>query len=179
MDDLMLPVNEGDHTRGDPNAPITLLEYGDYECLHCGRAHDIVYRILEKTGNQVLFVFRNYPLLRIHPHAMQAALAAEAAGLQDRFWDMHDALFEHQDSLEDATILAIAEKLKLNVNQFVADMPSKEVEAKVLLDIDSGFRSGVYGTPTFFINGRRHDDSYQYDVLSKAVKSALKSPASQ
>ncbi len=173
MSKLTVPVNERDHVRGPENAPVTLVEYGDYECPYCGAAYPIVKRIQKTMGNDLRFVFRNFPLAEIHPHALHAAYAAEAAGLQDKFWEMHDMLFEHQDALEDDDLLRYAQMLALDTDQFARDFASDEVASKVEEDFSSGVRSGVNGTPTFFINGVRHDDSYDYPELLAGLQSQL------
>lgn len=168
-----MPVNKRDHVRGPENAPVTLVEYGDYECPYCGAAYPIVKRIQKTMGNDFCFVFRNFPLTEIHPHALHAAYAAEAAGLQDKFWEMHDMLYEHQDTLEEDDLFRYAQTLQLNTDQFAHDFSSDEVASKVEEDFSSGVRSGVNGTPTFFINGVRHDGSYDYPELLAALQSQL------
>ena len=116
---LRVPVSNADHSQGPKNAPLVLVEYGDYECPHCGRAYPIVKQVQQTLGNELLFVFRNFPLAEIHPHAMNAARAAEAAGRQGRFWEMHDLLFENQDRLDDQSLQAYASSLELDLDKFV------------------------------------------------------------
>ncbi len=170
MSTLVLTVGARDHIQGNPDAPITLLEYGDYECPHCGRAYPVVQRIEDRLGDSLRFVFRNFPLAEVHPHATHAAYAAEAAGRQHRFWEMHDTLFENQDALEDEDLTDYAEELELDVKQFITDMLSFEIAQRVQEDFMSGVRSGVNGTPTFFINGKRHDGPFDYDFLLAALE---------
>jgi protein-disulfide isomerase len=172
MSRLRPPVGPDDHALGSADAPVTLVEYGDYECPHCGAAHPIVKRALHRLGRDVRFVFRNFPLGEMHPHAVVAAEAAEAAGLQDEFWRMHDHLFEHQDALEPEDLVGYAKRLGLDSARFARDLERDEIEARVRSDFESGVRSGVNGTPTFFINGSRFDESWDEDSLVAAVKHA-------
>jgi len=161
---LSSPVGDRDHAQGADIAPVTLVEYGDYECPHCGRAYSIVKEVQRRLGPQLRFVFRNFPLRESHPHAERAAEAAEAAATQGRFWEMHDALFEHQRTLDDGHILQIAGTLGLDVSKLEKELRSHTHEARVREDFRSGVRSGVNGTPTFFINGVRFDDSWDADT---------------
>src|SRR5687767_15469357 len=124
MTNLTLPVEPRDHSQGSPTAPLTLVEYGDYECPHCGAAYPVVKKLQKKLGSRLRFVFRNFPLTTIHDHAEHAAEAAEAAGAQNKFWEMHDLIFEHQDELEDDQILEYARSLSLDVKKFGADLRS-------------------------------------------------------
>jgi protein-disulfide isomerase len=171
---LHVPVTERDHVQGRPDAPVTLLEYGDYECPHCGRAYPIVKEVQQRLGRQLRFVFRNFPLSEIHPHAQHAAEAAEAAAAQRRFWEMHDLLFEHQRALADGDLVAYARRLDLEVEQFERELGEHMHRRRVREDFLSGIRSGVNGTPTFFINGVRHDDAWDVETLVAAVESALR-----
>ncbi len=173
MSRLTVPVGNRDHIQGKQDAPITLLEYGDYECPYCGQAYAVVKRIQKELGDNLRFVFRNFPLAQVHPHALRAALAAEAAGRQGVFWEMHDLLFEHQDALDDEQLPRYAATLEVDMRRFVADMWSDEVEQRVHEDFMSGVRSGVNGTPTFFINGKRHDGSFDYGSLLAAIERTL------
>jgi protein-disulfide isomerase len=176
MSRLRPPVGADDHVLGPENAPATLVEYGDYECPHCGRAHPIVKRVLRKLGKDVRFVFRNFPLAEMHPHALGAAIAAEAAGLQgaDAFWRMHDWVFEHQDALERDDLVGYAKHLGLDGARFARDLDRHEIEERVRSDFASGVRSGVNGTPTFFIDGVRYDESWDEDTLAAALRAAAK-----
>jgi protein-disulfide isomerase len=167
-----MPVSARDHIRGPMDAPVTLVEYGDYQCPYCGMAHPIVNAVREAMGPDLRFVFRNFPLTTIHPFAEGAAEAAEAAGAQGRFWEMHDWLFEHQDSLAPDDLVAAAAKLRLDVDRFTADLVEHRFAPRVREDFMSGVRSGVNGTPTFFINGVRHDGEWDYDSLLDALREA-------
>ena len=171
---LTRPVSDDDHQQGPANAPVTLVEYGDYECPYCGEAHPIVQAIQREMGNRIRFVFRNFPLTQVHPHAQVAAEAAEAAGAQEAFWPYHDRLFEHQRDLSTHALIGHARDLRLSLDRFERALEQHAFEERVRADFMSGVRSGVNGTPTFFVNGIRHDDSYEYDVLLKAVERASK-----
>ncbi len=173
MSKLTLPVSSRDHVQGPDHARVTLLEYGDYECPHCGEAYPIVKRIQKTMGDDMRFAFRNFPLTEVHPHALHAAYAAEAAALQGKFWEMHDLLFENQDALEDEDLLDLAEGLELDMARWTRDLASERVANKVEEDFSSGVRSGVNGTPTFFINGIRHDAPFDYPVLLAAIQREL------
>jgi len=157
---LTPPVSAKDHTAGPDDAPVTLVEYGDYECPFCGRAHPVVKAVQRELEGQLRFVFRNFPLAEAHPHALLAAQAAEAAGAQGRFWEMHDKIFENQEALELSDIVGYAQSLGLDITQFQADLEAGTFAKKVREDFRSGVRSGVNGTPTFFINGSRYDGSW-------------------
>lgn len=164
MSKLKPPVNENDQQTANVNTSITLVEYGDYQCPHCGHAHPLLKRFLKEYGNDVNFVFRNFPLQEIHPAAHISALAAEAAGRQGRFWEMHDMIFEHQQNLNGHTLLDFAERLSLDIQQFSLDWKNEKIVEKVEKDFESGIRSGVNGTPTFFVNGEKlmtYDGSYE------------------
>jgi protein-disulfide isomerase len=170
---LTVPVSEDrDHIQGAPDAPVTLVEYGDYECPYCGAAEPIVKQVQARMGDRLRFVFRNFPLTTAHPHAEHAAEAAEAAAAQGRFWEMHDLLFANQRRLGDADLRAYAEELGLDLEAFDRDLAEHVHAARVQEDFMSGVRSGVNGTPTFFINGARHDDSYDVEVLLAALERA-------
>ena len=166
---LSLPVTERDHAQGSAEAPLTLVEYGDYECPHCGRAYPIVKEVQRRLGPKLRFVFRNFPLAEMHPHAQHAAEAAEAAAAQECFWEMHDALFEHQRSLDDRHLVQYAQTLGLDPQRFQQDLTSHTYAGRVREDFRSGVKSGVNGTPTFFINGVRHDDAWDIETLTEAL----------
>lgn len=170
---LALPVAKGrDHIRGPANAPVSLVEYGDYECPFCGAAHQIVTAILDRMDGRMQYVFRHFPLATVHPHAEQAAEAAEAAGAQRKFWAMHDMLFAHQQALSPQHLLLYAETLGLDLERFGQDLATHVHAPKVREDFMSGVRSGVNGTPTFFINGIRHDGSWDFETLFMALQRA-------
>lgn len=166
---LALPVSERDHVRGPAHAPVTLVEYGDYECSFCGQAHPIVKAVQARLGRRMRFVFRHFPLSEIHPRALPAAEAAEVAGAQGRFWAMHDLLYESQPALGDTDLVRCAEHLELDVARFVTEVAERVYESRIREDFMGGVRSGVNGTPTFFINGMRHDGAWDVDSLSDAV----------
>jgi protein-disulfide isomerase len=164
---LTVPVNIGsDHIRGSVNAPITLVEYGDYECPYTAMAYPIVKEIIRQFGDKIYFVFRNFPLNDIHPHAQAAAEAAEAAAAQDKFWKMHDYLFEHQKALDYHHLLEYAQKVGLDIEKFKKDMSGHAYTSLIEQSLKSGVDSGVEGTPTFFVNGVRYEDSWDLDTLS-------------
>ena len=173
MSALVVPVGPRDHVIGSPTAPVTLVEYGDYECPHCGRAHPIVKEVLRALGDEIQFVYRHFPLARIHPHAEPAAETAEAAGQFGKFWEMHDLLFEHQDALEGEDLIAYAEALGINGAAAARALMTGQFREKVRADFASGVRSGVNGTPTFFINGMRYDGSWDLPSLREALDAAV------
>jgi protein-disulfide isomerase len=171
--ELALPISEErDHIAGPAGAPVTLVEYGDYECPYCGAAYPIVKEVQARMGDTLRFVFRNFPITTSHPHAEQAAEAAEAAAVQGRFWQMHDHLYEHQRRLTDPDLHQYAEEVALDVDRFDSELAEHVHEQRVREDFMSGVRSGVNGTPTFYINGRRHDDSYDAETLLAALERA-------
>jgi protein-disulfide isomerase len=170
---LTVPVDVArDHTQGPADAAVTLLEYGDYECPYCGAAYPIVKEIQNQLGDRLQFVFRNFPITTSHPHAEQAAEAAEAAAAQGRFWEMHDILYENQRRLADADLRTYAAQVGLDLEAFDRDLAEHVHAARVHEDFMSGVRSGVNGTPTFYIDGKRHDDSYEPKVLLAALEEA-------
>jgi protein-disulfide isomerase len=172
---LTLPVNDNDHTRGPATAPVTLVEYGDFECPYCGQAYPIVEEIQQRFADQLRFVFRNFPLAQIHPHAEHAAESAEAADAQGAFWPMHEQLFTHQRALDDSHLVSYASTLGLDAERVARELAEGVHEDKVRTHFMSGVRSGVNGTPTFFINGVRHDDSWDFETLAAAIESAARS----
>jgi protein-disulfide isomerase len=170
---LALPVSlTRDHIRGPVDAPLTLLEYGDYECTFCGVAHPIVKAVEAQLGNRLRFVFRHFPLTTVHPHAELAAEAAEAAGSQGAFWQMHDVLYANQQHLEGPQLLVYAATLGLDINRFGNEVTEHAYLRKINEDFISGVRSGVNGTPTFYINGARHDGAWDYASLLAALQQA-------
>jgi protein-disulfide isomerase len=173
---LTLAVSARDHVRGQTEAPVTLVEYGDYECPHCGRAYPIVKQIQHQMGARLRFVFRNFPLAESHPHAEHAAEAAEAAGAQGKFWEMHDRLFERQFALEDEYLLEYATELGLDAKRLGADLVAGRFQPRVREDFRSGVTSGVNGTPTFFINDARYDGDWDVASLLAALERAGKGP---
>ena len=169
---LSVPVSDRDHAQGPSGAPVTLLEYGDYECPYCGRAYPIVKEIQKRLGDRLRFVFRNFPLNNVHAHASVAAQAAEAAAAQGKFWEMHDILYEHQDDLADVDLERLAIRVGLELYKFDADLASQRFARRVREDVESGQASGVTGTPTFFINGRRYTGPRELEPLLAAVEEA-------
>jgi protein-disulfide isomerase len=171
---LTQPIGPRDHIQGSPSAPAILVEYGDFECPHCGAAQPIVKELQAVLGDQLGFVFRHFPLTQIHPHAEHAAEAAEAAGAQGEFWRMHDLLFENQDRLDDRNLIQLAEAAGVDTARFAKEFAGRVYRPEVQEDFKSGVRSGVNGTPTFFINGIRHDGSWQLAPLLDAINRALR-----
>ncbi len=161
-----------DHIRGPHDAPVTVLEYGDFECTYCGQAEPVVRELLRSLGADVRYVWRHLPLNDVHPHAQLAAEAAEAAGAQGRFWEMHDALLDHGDALAPPDLGRYAEQLGLDAPRFRADLRDGAHTERVMRDVSSADESGVSGTPTFFINGTRHQGVYDIDTLTLAVRAA-------
>jgi len=170
---LTQPVTGRDHVEGSADAPLTLVEYGDYQCPYCGAAYPVVKRLQKTLGKNVRFVFRNFPLTQAHPYALMAAEAAEAAALQGKFWEMHDLLFEHQALLKPDIIPTWAQRIGLDLEKFGNDIKQGVVENHIKEDRQSGIRSGVNGTPTFFTNGTRYDGSPDYNSLLAALESEL------
>jgi protein-disulfide isomerase len=170
--DLAVPVDaERDHVRGPDRAPVTLVEYGDFECPYCGQAEPVVRELLAGYGD-LRYVWRHLPLTDVHPHALLAAEGAEAAALQGSFWEMHDQLLDRQDALTAKDLIRYAAELGLDAERFTRDLRDHAGEAKIAADVDSADLSGVSGTPTFFINGRRHHGAYDISTLSDAVRAA-------
>ena len=168
---LTLPVTEDrDHIQGPTEAAVTLVEYGDYECPYCGAAYPIIREVQSRMGERLRFVFRNFPIATSHPHAEQAAETAEAAAAQGRFWQMHDLLYENQKRLRDEDLRGYAEKLGLDVVAFERELAEHVHTARVREDFMSGVRSGVNGTPTFYVEGVRYDESYDLETLLAALE---------
>ena len=161
-----------DHARGPEDAPVTLLEYGDYECPYCGQAEVVIRDLLESFGDDVRYVWRHLPLNDVHPNAQMAAEAAEAAAAQGAFWGMHDKLLEHQDELSPPDLTRDAEELDLDVERFWDDLRERVHAPRIAEDVGSADASGVAGTPTFFINGKRHHGAYDIDTLTATVRAA-------
>jgi protein-disulfide isomerase len=170
--DLYIEVDpERDHIRGPIEAPVTVVEYGDFECPYCGQAEPVVRELLRDFGD-VRYVWRHLPLNDVHPQAQLAAEAAEAAAAQDAFWPMHDLLLDHQDALQPADFIRYAEQLGLDIERFSSQLRKHAGTNRIAEDVNSADLSGVSGTPTFFINGRRHYGAYDIDTLSAAVRVA-------
>lgn len=169
---LRVPVSDQDHIQGNPDAQRTLVEYGDYECPHCGHAYSIVKRVQKHFGQKLCFVYRNFPLTQMHPYAESAAETAEFAGSKGKFWEMHDALFENQDSLGGPLYLKLAQQFGLPAGELQSALEAHSFLERIKSDFNGGVRSGVNGTPTFFINGQRHDGPFEYQDLVAAIDSA-------
>jgi Na+/H+ antiporter NhaA len=163
---------ERDHIRGAPDAPVTLVEYGDFECPYCGRAEPAIRELLADWGDELRYVFRHLPLSDVHPWAQLAAEAAEAAGAQGSFWEMHDILLAHQGELTPSSLRRYAQQLGLDVERFAEELRRRTHAARVGEDVASADASGVSGTPSFFVNGRRHNGVYDVATLSAAVRAA-------
>jgi protein-disulfide isomerase len=173
MSALKIPVRPEDHSEGEADAPCTLVEYGDYQCPHCGRAYPIVKRVQKHFGKRLRFVFRNFPLNEIHPQAETAAEAAEFAAAQGKFWEMHDALFENQSRFSPAFFPEQAQELGLDASGLRDALAKGLYRAHVRSDFMGGARSGVNGTPTFFINGVRLDGPWDYEDLVEAIDAVV------
>jgi protein-disulfide isomerase len=165
-------VGETDHVMGPASAPLTLVEYGDYECSACMNALPIVQELLRRKGDGLRFAFRHFPQSSIHPHASAAAQAAEAAAAQGKFWEMHETLFRNQQRLGEVDFIHLGLNLGLEIYRFRADMERETVKQRIRVDHESGLASGVRRTPTFFINGRRYDGPLQLEPLVAALEQA-------
>jgi len=170
--DLTIPITESDHTRGNSAAPVTLVEYGDYECPDCLNTEPIIKKLLDTFGDRLRVVFRHFPKNSIHPHASAAAEAAEAAGVQGKFWEMHEKLFAHQQELADLDLTHLALLMGLDVYRFQRDSESRTFPRRVREHYDGGVASGVKNTPTLFINGRRYQGPTDFESLVKAIEAA-------
>jgi protein-disulfide isomerase len=170
---LTLEVGERDHVSGSNRAAVTLVEYGDYECPYCGAAYPIVKSVARRLGPELRFVFRNFPLRDMHPHAELAAEAAEAAGAQGGFWKMHDTMFENQGDLSGGALVRYAAGAVPDPRRWATDMHERRFNSRVREDLASGARSGVRGTPTFFINGVLHEAGYDEVSLLLGIEAAL------
>jgi protein-disulfide isomerase len=173
MTALQIPVTKKDHLQGDENARVMLVEYGDYECPHCGHAYPIVKQLQQHFGQQLAFVFRNFPLAEIHPYAESAAESAEFAAANERFWEMHDGIYENQEVLGESLLLELAEALGLSAPALRTSLNKREFAPRVREDFLGGVRSGVNGTPTFYINGLRHDGPVEFEFFATAIDSQL------
>ena len=182
---LRNPVGESDHAPGPAGAPVTLVEYGDYQCPYCGQAHPIVRALQQRLGERLRFVFRNFPLTEIHPQALHAAQAAESVGAQlgeDGFWRMHDAIFEHQGdsrtALSDRHLAQYAGDVGADADRVLRDLADGAHVGRIDADFSGGVRSGVNGTPTFFVNGVRYDGDWRdRDAFAAALERAVSATA--
>lgn len=166
-----MQISNHDHIIGKKEAPVELLEYGDYQCPYCRNAYYIIKEIQKEMGDDMRFIFRNFPITSIHPHSFHAALAAEAAAEQGKFWEMHDMLYENQDQLEDAHLVEYAKKIDLDIARFEEDFSKSSHYDKIREDYNSGLQYGVQGTPAFFVNG----EIFQGNWMSPEFLSYLKS----
>jgi protein-disulfide isomerase len=173
MANLKDSVTSEDHIQGSEDAAVTLVEYGDYQCSHCGIAYSVVKQVQDRYGDDLRFVFRNFPLAEIHPHAEAAAEAAEFAGANGSFWEMHDGIYENQQRLSTKLLLELTSGIGLSVDDLREALASHEFAPRVKKDFLGGVRSGVNGTPTFFINDVRHDGAYDFKTLTDAIDSRL------
>jgi protein-disulfide isomerase len=173
---LSVPIGDRDHVLGPAGAPVTLVEYGDYECPHCARAHPIVGRVRESLGSSLRFVFRHFPLTEVHPHAEHAAEAAESAAERGKFWEMHDSIYRHQaNGLDDDDLAGYAAALGLDPDDVRAEIEDEAHVERVRADFMGGVRSGVNGTPTFFVNGVRFDGDWSdADAFAAALRGAAR-----
>jgi protein-disulfide isomerase len=170
---LKPPVSAQDHIQGNPKAKVELVEFGDYQCPHCGHAYPIIKQVQEALGDQLKFVFRNFPLAEIHPQARIAAVATEAANRQGKYWEMHDIIFENQQQLRLPHLLGYARTLGLNMEQFETDIGDDGLGDIIEEDFESGVRSGVNGTPTFFIDGHKYGGSWEADQLISFIREKI------
>lgn len=177
-DDPLLkePVDRHDHTEGLRSAAVALVEYGDYQSAACGQAHAFVKRLQERMGDRLSFTFRRFVVTGVHPYAQRAAEAAEAAGGQGRFWEMHDALFAHQEELDDGHLVEYADELGLDTSQFLRDMVGHHYAERVREGLQAALRCGVSRAPTFFVNGVLFTEEWSQEALSEAVERATRGP---
>ena len=174
---LTPPFSARDHVQGHADALVTLVEFGDYQCPYCGAAYPVVKRVQQALGRNLRFGFRNFPLTQAHPYALVAAEAAEAAALQGKFWEMHDFIYEHQEELEPDLLLVWAEEVGLDLEEFGAAIKQGGTTKRIKEDRTSGIRSGVNGTPCFFINGARYDGPADFGLLRAALEEQLSGKA--
>lgn len=169
---LKIPVTSKDHIQGNGNALITLVEYGDYQCPYCGKAYPIIKQVQDHFGKDLRFVFRNFPLAEIHPLAEPAAECAEFAGEQDLFWQMHDLIYENQESLSIPLLFELADTLELSSDDLANAIENQIYQKKIHIDFIGGVRSGVNGTPSFFINDHRYNGPFQLEQIIEAIDAA-------
>jgi len=170
---LRVPVTEKDHIEGKLNASIELVEYGDYQCPYCGKAYYDVKKIQKEMGDELKFVFRNFPLINMHKYALDAAIASEIAGEMGEFWKMHDILFENQDALSDTDLIRYAGEIGLDVEKFESMFSNSKYEGKIEKELEGGLRSGVNGTPSFFVNGKKYEGDYSAKAILEYIQSLL------
>lgn len=169
-----MEFKKDDHLQGSKNAPIVLVEYGDYQCPYCGAAYPVIKKLQEHFGDKMLFVFRNFPLVSSHAHSLDAALAAEAAAHQSQFWKMHDILYEHQNQLDSNHLYSYAKSLNLDMNRFEKDIKKSQTIEHIREDMEAGEESGVDGTPSFYINGRKYHGASDYDEMKEYIDGLMR-----
>ena len=169
MTNLVILVSERDHIQGVTTAPITVVQYGDYQSPKCAIGHQIIQSIQQQLDEQLCFVFRHFPRTELHPYAQHAAEAADAASIQGKFWEMHDCLFNCQSAFDNGTLVECADALSLDISQFLRELAADVHTSRIQEDVDSGIRSGVQETPTFFINGWRYDGACEHSRLLAAI----------
>ena len=172
--ELAVPVGHADHMLGSEHAPLTIVEYGDFECPSCKQAAPAVKLLLQRFVGRIRVIYRHFPLEEVHPHALMAALAAEAAAGQRKFWPMHDLLFDHQSHLKPPQVRGYAQRLELDMVRYDADMSDTVYLQRVREDIEGATLSGVRATPAFFINGKLQDVSFGLQALVQGVEAALR-----
>lgn len=168
---LRVPVNAKDHAEGSPNAPIVLVEYGDYQCPYCGMAYREIKEIQKTLGDDLKFVFRNFPLISIHKYALDAAIAAEIAGEMGKFWEMHDLLYQNQNALSKSDLTGYAEEIGLDTVKFESMLSDIKYDGQIEEEIEGGLISGVNGTPSFFINGKKYEGDYTATAILEYMQS--------
>ncbi len=168
---LRIPVSNKDHIQGNPDAVIELVEYGDYQCPYCGQAYLEIKKLQKHLGDKLKFVFRNFPLVEAHEYALNAAIAAEVASDMGQFWEMHDTLYENQTALDDSDLVFYAKEIGLDTGTFEAKFPDSKYEKGIENDLEGGLRSGVNGTPSFFINGRKYEGDYKVESFLEYIRS--------
>ncbi|MDL2224520.1 DsbA family protein [Bacteroidales bacterium OttesenSCG-928-M06] len=168
-----IKIEDSDHIIGSPSAPIVLVEYADYQCPYCGQAYSIIKQLQKKFGDKMAFVFRNYPIQELHPYALHAAIAAETADLQGKFWEMHDIIFEHQRFLDDDSLISYAQRIGLDMEKFKEDFGGKPTINKVEKDMETGNKAGVQGTPAFYVNGKYFTGNWTTPEFMDYIESFL------
>jgi len=174
MSALRIAVTDADHAQGPADAPVTLVEYGDYQCPYCGAAYPVVQQLQRRFGGDLRFVFRNFPLAELHPHAVGAAMTAEFGASHGRFWEVHDALYENQQQLGAALYDTIVSELGLEPKKLHAALEAQDYLARIRADVNGGVRSGVNGTPSFFVNGVRYDDSPDLETMTEVLTATIR-----
>ncbi len=170
---MNIEITQNDHVQGPFDAPVEIIEYADYQCPYCKNAHYVIKEIHKQLGDNLKFIFRNFPLTDMHPYALHAAMAAEIAGGQNKFWEMHDTLYDNQDALDDYYLLQYAKDLNLDIDKFEKDFKDKKYLRKIQDDFESGTKNGVQGTPAFFINGKQYNGNWMSPDFIKHLHSFI------